>query len=244
MAVTLLKEPFSKIFRGVPICNETAFRYSDDDTLHEGDESEYVLSSSYTDIIEPNEPRVQEASTGLSQSKESLYSCTYAYGNQREHENGPHGYNLYEGCSDDRPCYKMDNVNRPKTTSKMLKDVNKHNVSVEVLQDGPLLSDLMLCKKTTSRDDDDSIQEEQNRLGNSIPRDNETCDGGGSKWRSGLRVTSKWTRLSVRTFFGRRKFGQRREASSEFFERVHKVFYRYLRIGYVCYVQLELLKKL
>lgn len=100
--------------------------------------------------------------TGLSQSSVSLSSLTgpnYCYGNQQGYDTGSHGYPLYYGYLNDDVPQRLENINnKPKITSAVYKNRAYSKGSIDLLPDGPLLSDLYM---------NDPIQEEQIRLGNS-----------------------------------------------------------------------------
>lgn len=104
--------------------------------------------------------------TGLSQSDQSLGNFSYSYGNQTEYNNGTLGYFPSDGCTVEQVVYRGSVKNtKPKITSAIFKTQESMR-SFEILQDDQFLTNPLVKSKDVSKDDDDSIQEEQNRLGN------------------------------------------------------------------------------
>lgn len=114
--------------------------------------------------------------TGLTQSNSSLSSSstqTYRYGNQQGYESGYFGYPICNGYVSDEPIRtKLETTNKPKIISEIFKNRSDSKCGTEPLSDGFLLSDVILneneASSRTKDEDDDPIQEEQKRLGNSI----------------------------------------------------------------------------
>lgn len=134
------------------------YRYSDEEVLEEGDENYYVETTSLG--RDTPDSLINRIRTGLSQSNVSLSSTgpNYCYGNQQGYDTGTHGYPLYYGYLNDDAPQRLESVNnKPKITSAVYKNRAFSKGSIDVLVDGPLLSDLYVT---------DPIQEEQTRLGN------------------------------------------------------------------------------
>lgn len=109
-------------------------------------------------------------STCLTQSNQSLSACSYAYSNQTEYDNGMYGYPITNSYDNELPvCKKPETGTKPKITSAILKSSDSMRISIDIMQEDQLNSDLFGRTKSLSREDDDSIQEEQNRLGNCLP---------------------------------------------------------------------------
>ncbi|XP_066140128.1 uncharacterized protein [Euwallacea fornicatus] len=91
-------------------------RYSDEETLEEGDDSEY-----YADAISPK-PILSQPKTGLASSITSLGSYSYSYSNQCSYDQGSYGYNLYLGYSNDSTSSgRIPEDTKPKITSALYK---------------------------------------------------------------------------------------------------------------------------
>ncbi|GJQ73347.1 hypothetical protein Trydic_g13716 [Trypoxylus dichotomus] len=144
-------------------------RYSDDDTLEEVDEAYYAETIS--PINKENLSLVAlKPNTCLTQSDQSISKYSYAYSNQTEYDNGMYGYPVTNNYEIELPiCGKPETGTKPKITSAILKSSDSMRMSIDIMQDDPLNSDLFMRTKSLSREDDDSIQEEQNRLGNCLP---------------------------------------------------------------------------
>lgn len=187
--------------------------------MDEGDENYYVETTSPGghDADTPDSSLVNRIRTGLSQSNVSLSSTSgpnnYCYGNQQGYDAGSHGYPLYYGYSNDdtpqrseaTPCnyyYNNNNNNndnnssnnnssKPKITSAVYKNRANSKGSLELL-DGPLLSD------SYARNDynNDPIQEEQIRLGNTSSTSNSTDNATAKTKTKGFGQNEKQKRLS------------------------------------------------
>lgn len=139
-------------------------RYSDEETLEESDENYYVETTSPD--RETPDGFVNQIRTGLSQSNMSLTSTSgqnYCYGNQQGYDTGSYGYPIYYGYVNVEPPRKLENRDKPKITSAVYKNRDNSKASIDLLADGPLLSDLLV---RNTKNDNDPIQEEQTRLGN------------------------------------------------------------------------------
>lgn len=151
------------------------FRFSDEDTLEESDEKYYVETTSPSRGTPDS--LLARIRTGFSQSDLSLSSNgpSYCYGSQQGYDSGSYGYPSYNGyINDDPPPLRpQDNIlkTKPKITSAVYKNrSNSKQGSIDILTDGPLMSDVQARERAVAaKDEYDSIQEEQTRLGNSVP---------------------------------------------------------------------------
>lgn len=126
------------------------FRYSDEEILKESES--------------PAEESLGRIRTGLSQSDRSISSNgpSYTYGDQSDYDDS--SSICYYSTKDREPLKRPQYLgSKPKITSA----IYKNNVSLDLPQDGHLLSDVMAAKISVLKEEDDLIQEEQNRLGNS-----------------------------------------------------------------------------
>ncbi|KAH0821460.1 hypothetical protein GEV33_001331 [Tenebrio molitor] len=119
--------------------------YSDDETLEECDD--YYIETTSPARGTPDSLATQ-IRTGLTQSDTSLTGerHSYCYTNQQCYDNGSYGYQTYNGYVNDEPLQRLKDNNKPKITAAVYKT----------------------RQKTTDEADEDAVQEEQMRLGNSI----------------------------------------------------------------------------
>ena len=92
---------------------------------------------------------ITQIRTGLSQSDSSLTGehPSYCYTNQQCYDNGSYGYPIYNGYINDEPPQRLkEDNNKPKITAAVYKT---HSRTIE-------------------EPDEDEVQEEQMRLGNSL----------------------------------------------------------------------------
>lgn len=109
------------------------FRYSDEDTVEECDDSEY-----YVETVSPNRDTPDSLSsqtkTGLAQSNSSLTHQSYCYTNQQGYENGCYGYTTCTGYEQERIARPQFETNRhPKITAAIYKCALKRSPSSEDL---------------------------------------------------------------------------------------------------------------
>lgn len=88
----------------------------------------------------------------------------YRYGNQQGYDSGYYGYPVYNGYVDDKPVVARVPDNKPKITSAVYKQ-NGRLQSMQSLDQGGLSSD-RLAKQPSVVGEEDVIQQEQRRLGN------------------------------------------------------------------------------
>lgn len=107
--------------------------------------------------------------TGLTQSNSSLTSSSqvYRYGNQVGYDSGFYGYSTYNDSIFDEPIPKPEVTSKPKIISELFKNRSDSKCS----PDEYLMSDSDLMNRAPA-EMDDPIQQEQNRLGNSIYAEN------------------------------------------------------------------------
>ncbi|XP_063916811.1 uncharacterized protein LOC135132600 isoform X2 [Zophobas morio] len=121
-------------------------RYSDDETLEECDDYYIETTSPARDTPDS---LITQIRTGLSQSDSSLTGehPSYCYTNQQCYDNGSYGYPIYNGYINDEPPQRLkEDNNKPKITAAVYKT---HSRTIE-------------------EPDEDEVQEEQMRLGNSL----------------------------------------------------------------------------
>nr|XP_022917109.1 uncharacterized protein LOC111426692 [Onthophagus taurus] len=139
--------------------DQTALIHDPPSKYDEEDEEDYL---DYPETTSPvNTENLIHNQTGLTQSNQSLSEFSYVYTNQVEYTNG--------GSDGGIKIKKPEKNTKPKITSAIFKSIDSMK-SFEMLSDD-LLTELIMPNnsKGSSRDDDDSIQEEQNRLGNYDP---------------------------------------------------------------------------
>lgn len=119
----------------------------------------------------PRPLKSSSTNTGLSQSTISISSNdpnpNYRYGNQQGYDNGYYGYPVYNGYNNDDPIVTKQPNNKPKITSAVYKQ-NGRLMSMQSFDpESRLTSDSLAMRKQESVVvEDDVIQEEQRRLGN------------------------------------------------------------------------------
>lgn len=108
------------------------FRYSDEETLEECDDSEY-----YVETVSPNRDTPDSLSsqtkTGLAQSNTSLSHQSYCYTNQQGYENGCYGYSYCTGYEQDSISRQPVDKSLPKITAAIYKCSLKRSPSSEDL---------------------------------------------------------------------------------------------------------------
>lgn len=108
------------------------FRYSDEETLEEGDDSEY-----YVDTISPNRDTPDsirsQIKTGFAQSDTSLAHQSYCYSNQQGYESGCYGYSLHSGYESGGIARPPVDSTLPKITAAIYKCTLKRSPSSEDL---------------------------------------------------------------------------------------------------------------
>ncbi|KAJ8957337.1 hypothetical protein NQ318_004816, partial [Aromia moschata] len=132
-------------------------RYSDEETLEEGDDSEYYIETASPNTETPDSLAAQ-IRTGLAQSNASLAQPSYCYTRQQCYDNGGYGYSVYCGYVNDEPTRRLPEDTRPKITSAVYKTGNSAGART------PLA--LKEAADVDARSSDDEAQREQSRLGN------------------------------------------------------------------------------